>query len=109
MAVFTFNKLMRDLIPEVLEKQGKKVTYYTADQSEYYQRLCEKLREETQEFLDDHTVEELADVLEVVYTLAQTKGVSKEGLETVRAQKAQKRGGFSDRLVLVQIEEEDKS
>ncbi|MER7247845.1 nucleoside triphosphate pyrophosphohydrolase [Kribbella sp. NPDC000426] len=95
-------KLVRDRIPEIIRAGGAEPISYRADEAEYRRRLREKLLEEVDEFLaaDEATaVEELADILEVVYALATDLGTSREALETVRAVKAAERGGFTDRVV----------
>jgi predicted house-cleaning noncanonical NTP pyrophosphatase (MazG superfamily) len=95
-------KLVRDRIPEIIRANGEEPTIYRADADEYRWRLREKLGEEVGEFLDadgDQAVEELADVLEVVYALAADLGVDQEQLERTRAEKACERGAFSDRIV----------
>lgn len=98
-----FNKLVRDIIPAFLEKKGLKVKSYICDDKEYYQRLRDKLQEEVQEFLEDETVEELADIVEVIHALAKYKKTSLEQLEKIRAKKAKGRGGFYERVVLLEV------
>lgn len=73
---------------------------YVADEEEYMVRLETKLKEEVDEFLKDKTVEELADILEVVYAISKTLGVSGEELEKIRKKKADERGGFEKRIIL---------
>lgn len=96
----TYNKLVRDRILEIIEARGGKSVSHIADDAEYRRRLDEKLQEEVAEFLKEKNVEELADILEVVYALAETLNASKEDLELVRAKKADERGGFTKRIVL---------
>jgi predicted house-cleaning noncanonical NTP pyrophosphatase (MazG superfamily) len=64
--------------------------------------LVQKLREEVAEFCDSGEVEELADILEVVYALASDQGVTPEELDKVRGAKRAERGGFNHRLFLVE-------
>jgi predicted house-cleaning noncanonical NTP pyrophosphatase (MazG superfamily) len=93
-------KLVRDRIPEIIRAEGLEPVIYTADAEEYGSRLREKLQEEVTEFIaSDNDPEELADILEVVYALAEQAGTTREQLEKLRAVKAEKRGGFSDRIV----------
>ncbi|MNC62741.1 hypothetical protein D3C75_1127950 [compost metagenome] len=54
---------------------------------------------------DTEAVEELADILEVVHTLAQIQKILPEDLEKVRAKKARERGGFTDRTFLIEVRE----
>lgn len=99
-----YNKLVRDRIPEIIEKKGQKCTYtYLSDE----QFLCcaeKKLDEELQEYHQDHTVEELADLIEVIRAIALAKGISWEDLEKVRLQKQAERGSFSQKIFLESVE-----
>ncbi|WP_329002784.1 nucleoside triphosphate pyrophosphohydrolase [Kribbella sp. NBC_00709] len=95
-------KLVRDRIPEIIRASGTEPITYQADPAEFRRRLRDKLPEEVDEFLtaDDETaVEELADILEVVYALAADLGTTKDHLETTRAAKAAARGAFTNRVI----------
>jgi predicted house-cleaning noncanonical NTP pyrophosphatase (MazG superfamily) len=93
-------KLVRDNIPQILRAKGLGPVTYTADAEEYGIRLREKLREEVEEFLaSDSDPEELADILEVVYALAEQAGTDRQQLESLRAAKARERGGFAGRII----------
>ena len=93
-------KLVRDRIPELIEKNHFPATFYTADEKEYQQRLREKLQEEVTEYLEGNTIEELVDIIEVIYALAQLSGFSPAQLETFRNKKAKESGTFSKRLII---------
>jgi predicted house-cleaning noncanonical NTP pyrophosphatase (MazG superfamily) len=93
-------KLVRDKIPQIIRAKGLEPVIYVADPHEYAARLRDKLTEEVAEFLaSDSDLEELADVLEVVYALAALTGTGQEQLEKLRASKADERGGFADRII----------
>jgi predicted house-cleaning noncanonical NTP pyrophosphatase (MazG superfamily) len=93
-------KLVRDKIPEIIRAEGLEPIVHIASTGEYAERLRDKLREEVTEFLDsDNDVEELADVIEVVYALAELAGANREQLEALRGAKAEKAGAFDGRLV----------
>jgi predicted house-cleaning noncanonical NTP pyrophosphatase (MazG superfamily) len=95
----TDGKLVRDKIPEIIEKQGLLPLTRTAEAAEYRRLLGAKLVEEVAEFLAAGTVDELADILEVVHAVAADLGVTLEELETARAVKHQRCGGFVTRTV----------
>jgi predicted house-cleaning noncanonical NTP pyrophosphatase (MazG superfamily) len=95
-------KLVRDRIPEIIRASGAEPITYRAESAEYRRRLHDKLLEEVDEFLtaDEATaVEELADILEVVYALAADLGTTKDHLERTRAAKAAERGAFTGRVI----------
>ncbi len=94
------DKLVRDRIPDIIRAKGGTPVTHLATDEEYMARLDQKLMEEATEFFESRDPEELADILEVVYALAQSKGISREKLERIRARKAQERGSFTRRIVL---------
>jgi predicted house-cleaning noncanonical NTP pyrophosphatase (MazG superfamily) len=97
------SKLVRDRIPEIIRKDGRKPVTHLAKEGEYLAKLREKLDEEVAEFSRGRKVEELADILEVVYTIGETKGVTKDELERMRKKKASRRGRFTQRIILDEI------
>jgi len=97
-----YDKLVRDKIPQILKKHGSQIKTYVCDNKEYIERLKNKLQEEVDEFLQDDTIEELADILEVVYAIAKHKKTSKKELEKIREEKFQKRGGFDEKIILIE-------
>lgn len=103
-----YNKLVRDLIPEIIEQSGKQCTLHTLDDAEYLSALHTKLGEELAEYLateEEHALEELADLLEVLRATTIARGFTLEQLEKVRAAKAEKRGGFAKKLLLEKVTE----
>ena len=98
-----YNKLVRDKIPEIIEKSGKKCIIEAMDEKTYLESLDNKLNEELTEYQQDKSIEELADILEVIYAVASARGYSIEELERIRAEKAEKRGGFKDRIWLKEV------
>lgn len=98
------NKLVRDRIPEIIEKSGKTAYRRILNNEEYIEELDRKLNEECAEYQADKSIEELADMLEVMYAIAQARGYSIEELEQIRAEKAVKRGGFKDKIYLEKVE-----
>lgn len=99
-------KLVRDRIPEIIRAAGGGPSVKIAGDEQYWALLHAKLYEEAAEFAADPVPEELADLLEVVRAMAGLIGCSPEKLESVRAAKAEARGGFTRRLVLGITEDE---
>jgi len=105
MSVITYNKLVRDRIPEIIESSGKTCKTKVLDDAEYLRMLDAKLDEELAEFHKDQNIEELADLLEVIYATTIARGYSVEELEQVREQKAEKRGTFRRKILLLEVRE----
>jgi predicted house-cleaning noncanonical NTP pyrophosphatase (MazG superfamily) len=97
-------KLVRDKIPEIIEASGATPLTRILETEEYLSCLETKLDEEVQEFHESKSPEELADILEVVYALAESIGCTKEELLQVYDQKHAKRGGFCRRIFLMDQE-----
>ena len=96
-----YNKAIRDKIPEIIQKDGYSCNMKKLSDEEFLEQLEKKLSEEVTEYQNDKNPEELADILEVIYRIAQLKGVSKEELEKIRIKKSEERGGFDKNLFLI--------
>ena len=83
-----YNKLVRDLIPQVIESTGKEYRTRILDEAEYKKELIIKLKEESEEYFSaqspEESLEELADMLEIVRALAIVHGATWEQLEALR-------------------------
>ena len=99
------NKLVRDKIPEIIGKTGKVCHIHTLTSDEYLAELDRKLNEECAEYQADKSLEELADMLEVMYAIAEARGYSVEELEKVRAEKVEKRGAFIEKIYLESVDD----
>jgi predicted house-cleaning noncanonical NTP pyrophosphatase (MazG superfamily) len=95
-----YNKLVRDRIPEIIENRGEKSFWHEADSEEFKEKLKEKLLEEVQEYLKDDSIEELADILEVVETLIKQKGIEEADVRQIQSKKREKNGGFEKQIIL---------
>ena len=91
-------KLVRDKIPEIIIADGKKPITRILDNEEYLQELDKKLNEEIAEYQADKSIEEIADVLEVLFAICEARGHSIGNLMEVRNSKREKRGGFEKRI-----------
>lgn len=94
------DKLVRDKMIEIIESHGGVSDFYTADPIEYATRLRAKLGEEVIEYLENDSLEELADIIEVVHSLTALQGTPREQLQLIQTQKRDERGGFDKRIVL---------
>ncbi|GAA4624473.1 hypothetical protein GCM10023196_024750 [Actinoallomurus vinaceus] len=99
-------KLVRDRVPELIRAAGRVPEVRVAGDGEYRMLLHAKLYEEVGEFAESGAVEELADILEVVYALAAANGVEPDDLDRLRAAKAARNGSFAQRQVLRRPEDQ---
>ena len=99
-----YQKLVRDKIPQIIRNGGDIPVTRILDDEEYLTCLENKLDEEVAEFHRDNNIEELADILEVIYALAEADGYSPEELNRYRMEKRAERGGFHDRIFLISKE-----
>jgi len=98
-----YNKLVRDKIPELITAQGDTPVTRILDDAEYARALNLKLQEEVAEYLDGFCAEELADVLEVVHAIIESKGMSYDEVEQIRKSKNDERGGFREKISLIEV------
>ncbi|MGM0775951.1 MAG: nucleoside triphosphate pyrophosphohydrolase [Bacillota bacterium] len=105
----TYNKLVRDRIPEIIEGTGKRYSSKTLNKSEFIKELRRKSFEELEEYTnaenDEEALEELADLLEIIHALAETHGASFDRVEELRKRKVENRGRFKEKLFLIEVEE----
>lgn len=101
-----YNKLVRDRIPDIIESDGKTCATEVLDKEAYLRLLDEKLTEELAEYQESKSLEELADLMEVLQAVLKARGWTWEQLEQVRTEKAAKRGGFKKRILLKEVIEE---
>lgn len=106
-----YNKLVRDKIPEIIQKSGDKCQMTILEDSEFAKALADKLIEEQQEFLcafecedDERAVLELVDMVEVCYAVLDLIGVAHGDFEKIRQNKAAERGKFDSKIFLRAVE-----
>ena len=105
--IYTYNKLVRDKIPkEINNVKGRKANYRILDNNEYMQELDKKLFEEAHEFIEEHSIEELADLMEVIETIMKEKNILHKDVEIARQLKNKKKGSFKDKVYLINVEQE---
>ena len=105
MSNIKYNKLVRDRIPEIIEADGKTCVCEVLSDEDYLRLLDQKLNEELAEYQESKSLEELADLFEVMRAVVKARGWTMEKLEQVRADKADRRGGFEKKILLKEVEE----
>lgn len=95
-----YDKLVRDKIPTIIEEEGEICDIAIAPKEALTVLLEEKLMEEVNEYLEDRNLDELADVMEVLFGLAHNLGYTEEDLLKRRAKKLEERGGFKHGVIL---------
>ena len=100
-----YNKLVRDKIPEYIQKKGETPITHIADEKEYWQKLKEKLLEEIAEFKEKEDIEELADILEVIDAIAEYKKFDKKEIEKIKTEKAETKGKFKKQQYVVLLKQ----
>ena len=100
-----YRKLVRDRIPEIIEQAGQACSCSVLSDEEYLKMLDEKLNEELAEYQESKSMEELADLLEVIRAVTLARGSSPEEVEEIRRIKAEKRGGFEKKILLEEVTE----
>lgn len=91
-------KLVRDKIPQIIIEDGRTPVVRTLSDEEYLSELDRKLNEEVAEYQADKSLEEMADILEVLLAICEARGHSVDELIEVRDKKREKRGGFRDKV-----------
>lgn len=107
--IYQYHKLVRDKIPQEIETVGKKCSYSILEEEGYQKELDKKLLEEANEFIADHSAEEMADLMEVIEAIQKTHHLEKEKVETIRLEKKTKKGGFEEKIYLIEVEEEENN
>jgi len=101
-----YDKLVRDRIPEILEKKNKDFVAYKVADGDYSLYLKRKLREEVEEFLESPSVHELADVYEVLSALLKDMDVTMADVRRERVLKNDERGTFDQRWILAEVKDD---
>jgi predicted house-cleaning noncanonical NTP pyrophosphatase (MazG superfamily) len=108
----SFDKLVRDMIPVQIEGQGEEATVHSVSREDLGRLIKAKVIEEAVEYYwsdDQSSLEELADLLELLRTAATVLKVDFSAIEDAAKLKREKRGGFEKGVVLVKTREAPES
>ena len=100
-----YHKLVRDKIPEIIEASGKKCVTEILPDEAYIRALDAKLNEELAEYQQSKSLEELADLLEVMGAVVKARGCTWEELTRIQKEKSDQRGAFDRKLFLKEVKE----
>lgn len=101
---YCHNKLIRDKIPGIIEANGEQCEIRVMEREEFERELRKKLAEEAAELMEtpkEDLVNEMADVLELLKSIASFYGINFELVGEKQVKKREERGGFEKRLFLV--------
>lgn len=99
-----YRKLVRDKIPEIIERQGFNPRFEILSDDKYLLELDKKLNEELAEYQESKKLEELADILEVIYAICKARNYSIDQLFKLKEDKLSNRGGFIEKVFLISKE-----
>jgi len=103
-----FNKLVRDKIPEIIKQNNEIATVRLLNDKEYKEELNKKLLEECNEIINatstNETLEEIADILEVIDSIIKLNNLTIEECKKIQQEKRVKRGGFKKRIFLIETD-----
>lgn len=107
---YTYNKLVRDKIPENIDSEnGRKSKYKILNDEEYLIELNKKVIEEANEFIEENSIEELGDLMEVLNAIMKLKCYKMEDVNTAMKKKVDKKGSFNDRIYLEYVDEKSRN
>jgi predicted house-cleaning noncanonical NTP pyrophosphatase (MazG superfamily) len=98
-----YNKAVRDRIPEIIRKTGKECQITSLSDDDFLPELEKKLQEELDEYMESKSLEELADIIEIIHRLVELNNSSMTKLELIRQDKKKERGGFEANLFLLNV------
>ena len=107
---YKYNKLVRDKIPEEINSEpGRKCKYRILNDTEYLKELNKKVLEEANEFIEENSIEELGDLMEVINAIMKLKGYNMKDIERVMKAKEEKKGAFNNKIFLEYVDEEKRN
>lgn len=107
---YTYNKLVRDKIPANIDSEkGRKSKFRILNDEEYLTELNKKVLEEANEFIEENSIEELGDLMEVLNAIIKLKGYSMEEVYKIMKAKEERKGAFNNKVYLEYVDEERRN
>ena len=101
----TYNKLVRDNIPDIIRSGGDSCEITVLNDVEFVKHLDMKLNEEVAEYQESKSAEEIADILEVLMAIAEARGYTWQEIMKIQLLKRSERGGFKKKFLLKSVTE----
>lgn len=101
----TYNKLVRDRIPQLIRESGRNCSSRILNEDEYFDALLDKVVEEIEEYRLSGNEEELADVFEVLDCLVQLKEYEPMHIDYLKLIRREARGSFKERVQLIEVDD----
>jgi predicted house-cleaning noncanonical NTP pyrophosphatase (MazG superfamily) len=101
-----YNKLVRDKIPAIIKASGSDCEYHIAMDDELEHSLLNKLREEVEEFIEKPSVEEMADIQEVIWRIQEIFDITEHDVLDTMRRKTKERGSFHKNYILEHVVED---
>lgn len=100
-----YEKLVRDNIPKIIEGTSQNCSYKILSEDEFLEELKRKLVEEAVEFCNEPSMEEIADIIEVLDAIVVANDYSYDDIHKIKRDKAKERGSFFEKYFLEYVEE----
>jgi predicted house-cleaning noncanonical NTP pyrophosphatase (MazG superfamily) len=100
-----YEKLVRDRIPEIIEKDGKDFEVRQETGLRLRDYAMQKLQEEVMEFIENPCAEEAADIMEIMNFICHRQGIREQAILAEATAKRVKHGGFEMGLILEWVQE----
>ena len=101
----SYNKLVRDKLPQLIKESGRECDSRILNKEEYYHALLDKIVEEVEEYRISGNEEELADIYEVLDCLVQLKEYEPMHIDYLQLIRREARGSYKDRILLIDVDD----
>ena len=99
-----YQKLVRDRIPEIIEKDGKEFSVYQVKGGRLKDYAMQKLQEEVMEFIENPCAKEAADIMEIMNFICHRQGIREQAILSEATAKRIRKGAFEMGFILDWVE-----